>query len=884
MGPETGTKTNLDACLSFPFRVGGFEAVNEIGRGGMGIVFRARDLELGRQVALKRPLNDLSEKPRVLKRFMREARTASQIIHPNVATIFEVFEHDGAPWLAMELVEGRKLASVLASDGALPLEDVVRHAEGIADALDAAHRCKILHRDINPNNVIIGDDGRARLTDFGIARVFEEKHVPGMTVTEEGMVVGTRGYMSPEQVLGYTLDPRSDIFSLGLLLYEMCAGRPAFKATGTGEWIDALLHREPTSLTSIDPSLPEDLIQIVEKATAKKTDARFQTAAEMRDALRILRRSVESTEFALTTVADRRKRRRWQLASVAAAVVAGGALTAGWQLVNGSSGAGLAAGWSPRKLTNSPGWEGEPALSPDGSLVAYTSDEAGSPDIWLMDVKGGEALQLTSHQASDRAPAWLPDGSAIVFVSNRLGDPSVWQVPRLGGTPTEILPNAEGPAVSPDGSSIAYVRKNETEDRRIAISPLSDPNTMRWLTGPENGAWEHTSPAWSPDGLEIVFFAYDGLGVVSVIGNRYRKLTPEATLDREPAWGSDGRYVYFSSEREGTTALWRIASSGGPAERLTMGTGPERRPAISSDGSRIAYATLREGEDVMVLDRQTGRSWSVPDRGSEAHPALAPDGGAIAFISDRSGSNALWLQALENGAPKDAARRVTTDAGSLACPEFSPDGRWVAGFRGDASSSHVWVMAVDGGRPLQFTDFEGENFHPTFSPDGNRLAFISNRNGGQHVWVAPIVEGKPAGPPEQVTWGESSDLFPVWLPDGERIAYVGSSAGESEVWVVEADTGAPATQVTRGAQAEHAEWDALSETLLVSGWWRSGRLEIRHVDLGDGSIRPLDPAIAFGTLAEYALFSLSADGRFIAWARHTATGDIWVADVAAGSL
>ena len=239
-------------------RVGTFEILDEIGRGGMGIVYRARDLKLQREVALKRPKPEMLERPELRRRFMTEARSASKLIHPHITTVHEVFEEDGVPWLVMELIEGASLRSMLAGGDPLPCEDVLRHAEGLTDALRVAHVGGVLHRDINPNNILIGTDGRARLNDFGLARAWAAP-ADSSQDTEESTeaytadrVAGTRGYMSPEQALGKPVDPRSDIFSLGVVLYEMCAGRPAFFRRERGEWMDQLLHREPEPISSVN--------------------------------------------------------------------------------------------------------------------------------------------------------------------------------------------------------------------------------------------------------------------------------------------------------------------------------------------------------------------------------------------------------------------------------------------------------------------------------------------------------------------------------------------------------------------------------------------------------------------------------------------------------
>lgn len=284
-------------------KVGHYEITSVLGQGGMGTVFRARDLNLGRQVALKRPLPDLAADADARRRFMQEARAASSLSHPNVVPIFEVFEHEGTPWLAMELVEGESLRAVLQRRGMLPLMEVLDYAVGLADALQAAHAKNILHRDVNPRNVLIGTDGRARLSDFGLARRYIVPGSESSAVTESaggtqpGGVVGTPGYMSPEQALGRAVDPRSDLFSLGAVIYEMCTGRPAFSSSTRGEALDAVLHREPDAIARFNYEIPVEIERIVRKCLAKLPEERYQHASDLIVDLRAFRRTVPTSDL-----------------------------------------------------------------------------------------------------------------------------------------------------------------------------------------------------------------------------------------------------------------------------------------------------------------------------------------------------------------------------------------------------------------------------------------------------------------------------------------------------------------------------------------------------------------------------------------------------------
>ena len=354
----------------------GYVIVSEIGRGGMGIVYRAHDVKLGRLVALKRPKPEVMALPDFSRRFLREARTASRLLHPNITTVFAAYEENGVPWLVMELVEGVSLRTRLASGEPLPVNEIVEHGEGLADALRAAHEQGILHSDVNPNNILIGRDGRARLTDFGLARarnapgalpVFDAAEVPTWSVPE---AAGTRGYMAPEHLRGAALDPRSDIYCLGLVLYEMCVGTPVFAGKSTVEWVGAAMDGETERLARLGPGVPPELARVVAKATATKPGRRYQSAAEMAADLRALRRYRESgVEIAVAAAARARKRTSYGLLAAALVVAAAGAVA----LLSWRSGGPPVL--RSRPLTSAPGLEEQPALSPDGRLVAYTSNE-----------------------------------------------------------------------------------------------------------------------------------------------------------------------------------------------------------------------------------------------------------------------------------------------------------------------------------------------------------------------------------------------------------------------------------------------------------------------------------------------------------------------------
>jgi Tol biopolymer transport system component/serine/threonine protein kinase len=872
-----------------PHRVGSFELIEELGRGGMGVVFRARDLQLEREVALKRPRLHLLEHPDFRSRFMGEARASSKLMHPNIVTVFEVLEDNGVPWLVMELIDGASLRRLLSGHRPLPMENTIQHAEGLTDALRLAHTGGVLHRDIKPLNILVGKDGRARLSDFGLARAQVEIEDHGEfseDSTEDGTtggIVGTRGYMAPEQALGRPVDSRSDVFSLGVVFYEMCTGEPAFARPGSSNWLDALLHREPPSIVSLNAEVPSEFESVVRKAIAKRPFQRYQSANEMLLDIRAVRRQLESSSDAAWHgfVQRSRQKRIWYgIAGLGvAAIITFGVL----QRVSNPSNPGPALGPTHQRLTAEPGWEGEPALAPDGSMIAYCSDQSGNLDIWIVPPSGGDPLQLTTNPASESNPAWHPDGSKIFFVSDRGGDRGIWRVPFLGGVPVLLVPNAEDPAISPDGQQIAFARSGPTGELRIHVAPLDDPSNARLLTDDDHGLWDHENPTWSPDGLTLCYADFRDLWLVPLDNGPPRKLTTKDARDDNPAWSPDGQYIFFASGRDNTLALWRVGIEGGEPERLTAGTGDEGEPSLSRDGRWLAYATRNFNPDIVVLDRQTETEERVTGATIENEPAIASDGSSVVFMSDRRGPFDLWLQPFRDGLLDGPPRQLTDHPGIAAVPSFSPDGRWLAYFRVLGGQLDIWILPVTGGLPRKFTDHPSTDIHPSFSPDGTRLAFVSDRKGFENIWLAEVADGQRSGEPWQLTHGEAAHWFPSWSPDGRRIAYTVDQGFHREVFIVDLDSDTPPVQLTRGARALRAVWGPSGDELLVSGVWSGDRLTLRWLAVADGASRPFKPELELGPEDSNAgLFTLDREGRFLAYVVDERKGDVWLAKIVAG--
>ena len=861
----------------------------QLGAGGMGVVYRAHDIQLGRDVALKFLPPRLLADEAALRRFRREAELASSLNHPNICIVHDVDQHDGRPFIVMELCHGQS-AKQLLKQGPVPVAQAVDLAMQMAGALDAAHQRGIVHRDIKPANLFVSPSGQLKVLDFGLAKLSEADELPASPtddtdrgadeateLTRPGMALGTVAYMSPEQALGQVVDPRSDLFSLGAVLYEMCTGRRAFAGEHTGSINEAILTTQPVSLSSIDPSLPAELDRIVRRALEKRASDRHKDARELHADLVGLLRQVESADYVPssrpTTVP--RARAAW-MAGVAALAVMAAVAAAMWP---GHAPPPSFAGGAPRQITSEQGPEMEPAISPDGGLIAYTARRGEESDIWISDIKGGSRLRLTGGGAASESPAWFPDGAAIAFVSDRSGKPSVWKVPKLGGTPVLVAEGAIHPAISPDGLRLAFSRENAAGHYRIAVAPLDDPARASWLTSGDEGEHHQAGAAWSPDGRSLCFSDSRNLWLVGSGGGRAQHLTSDNAVDTEPAWSSDGRYVIFTSQREGTRALWRVAVDGGRPERITFGTGPESHPSVSSDGTRLAYSTYSDDYDVVLLDRATGAKERIGSELYDASPSFAPDATSVVFTSNRRGGQFdLWVQPVAGGKRSGAPRQLTDLAGSVSTPACSPDGKWVAFKRELPSGREIWVVPAGGGLPQRVSDGAGRDMQPAWSPDGRWLAYVSRRGEEANLFAVPLAEGRPSASPRALTRGDTTDSLPEWSADGRRIAYVRATSDGAEVWTVPALGGVAAGPLVRSSQIGRLRWEKGGDWLWFSAVEARGGARLKKVRPGQLPAEPVE-ALAPEVFADAwspGDFDLSADGRLLAFTRQEVRGDVWL--------
>jgi Tol biopolymer transport system component len=513
-------------------------------------------------------------------------------------------------------------------------------------------------------------------------------------------------------------------------------------------------------------------------------------------------------------------------------------------------------------------------VSPDGSRIAYSSNQFGNLNIYVIDIRGSVPFRLTDAPSKDTDPAWFPDGSGIAFTRNLNGKTAIWKVGPMGGGATLLLDDARQPNISPDGSKIAFVRASPNGACRIGIILLRDPSNVKMLTdaaADTNAGY----PAWSRDGRRICYVNRRELWIVDASGGLPRRITSDGVDKSEPAWSPDDSHIYFSSYKGGPQSLWRIAVNGGVTERLTSGTA-EGHPSVSRDGRILVYATHEVKRQLVLLNRDSGEQKPLP--GLQCWmPSISPDGSRIVFLSMRSNSDRnLWAQDVGGVNPSNSPQRLTEIDGVASHPAFSPDGQWIAYYRIFQNKRDIWIIPASGGSPTQFTQDSMSNQYPAWSPEGTMIAFASELGGSSQIWVAPVKDGKRAGKARQLTQGEFTAQEPSWSPDGANIGFAALRKERQEFWIVPSDGSAPPRQITEGANIQQLRWDRRTGEILVSGSWGEDKFSLHAVSPKNHLSRPFLPAIDFGGGGSAGFFDISADGKWLVFAREDVNGHIWL--------
>jgi Tol biopolymer transport system component len=790
-----------------------YNILEKLGEGGMGVVYKARDTHLDRFVAIKVLPPEKVADPERKRRFVQEAKAASALNHPNIVHIYDIAEADGIQFIAMEFVLGKTLDQMIGRKG-LRIGDALECAIQISDALARAHSAGIIHRDLKPSNIMVEEHGLVKVLDFGLAKLTESAGEAGETATmrvperpdtDEGTILGTIAYMSPEQAEGKPMDPRSDIFSFGSVLYEMLTGRRAFHGDSKLSTLSAILKEEPKPASSVVADVPRDLEKIISRCLRKDPSRRFQHMDDVKVALEELKEESASGRLAGVLAGGAATRRpswlMWALGGTAVLLIA----IFGLRFVRN------APQPIPKvvPLTSYPGLQITPALSHDGKQVAFAWDgeKADNFDIYIKLVDAGAPLRLTTNPAPEYSPTWSPDGRYIAFCRDLSDHAEIRTIPALGGAERGLGESAGcgGMSWSPDGKFLALV------EQRVPLTPYSisllslDTGERRRLTTPPKEYAGDFRPDFSPDGHTLAFIrAPTDLGsdvyLQAIASGRPqgepRRLTFEKTFIRGLDWTADGRRIILAFGAAATPTLWTIPASGGTPERLVFGSGNATEVSVSRVGSRLVYVRGLSDSNIWRVpgssssDRKSGPVKFIASTQEDYAPQFSPDGNRIAFDSSRSGNSEIWVCDRQGSNPVQLTSFGGPHPGSA---RWSPDSRWIAFDSSKAGNSDICVISVDGGPPRNLTHGPSNCVRPSWSRDGRWIYFGSNRSGDWQVWKSPAQGGTAA----QVTKNGGREAFESL--DGRSVYY--AKLNVPGIWNVPVDGGAETRVLEQGGQS-----------------------------------------------------------------------------------
>jgi eukaryotic-like serine/threonine-protein kinase len=771
-----------------------YKILEKLGEGGMGVVYKAQDLRLDRLVALKLLPRQLLFSEEEVGRFQQEAKAISSLNHPNIATIYDVGQADGQKFLVLEYLPGGTLKSKVkqayTSGNALSLPEIVRYALQTARGLAHSHRHGIIHRDVKTENLMLSEEGNIKITDFGLAKL-----KGGAGLTKSGSAVGTAAYMSPEQFRGEEIDLRSDIFSFGIVLYELMTGSLPFRGEHEAALSYSIVNETPIPIKSLRPDVPPALEQIIDRCLEKDKEKRFQSVEDIVNELQNLRQA--------TTPGASQAENRSQIGWITVAGVAILAVIVYLLIQSKKSSA-------PQELlhvklaqeTIAEGTEEYPAWSPDGAFLAYSGDVKGYNKIFVKNVATGEDSQVTKGSTDDIQPAWSNDNKQLLFVRSHQpngklepGDifgqydgGDIWMIDLATENETRFIENAFDPAYSPDGERIAF-DASWAGPRRIWTVDNRGRNPKQ-LSSDISDAVAHIMPKWSPDGSKIVFQNIErtkfDLKIVNVGSGGMTSVTDDLFRDISPIWSRSGNAIYFSSDRSGGLNLWRIpvssnGSAAGLPQQLTTGAGQDVQVAIAPDGKRLAFSILKLNADIWELpfSPDSGKPTGSPQEviattREDSRGAWSPDGSMIAFNSDRGDDMNIWVYTIRD----KSTRQLTNGAGGDFQPNWSPDGKLLAFFSTRAGNPDIWTVDLGTGELKQLTRNTSVEINPIYSPDGSSIGFQSDASGRLEPWVMK----SDGSDQRRLATMEVTGHFMRWLGDGTFLIFKSPNPSQPGLW------------------------------------------------------------------------------------------------------
>jgi len=807
-----------------------YRIVDEIGRGAMGVVYLAEHTVLGRRVAIKTANANH-------RRFLREARAASALSHPHIATIHDYGQmDDGQPYIVMEYIEGKTLADLI-FEQRLTIPRALRITREVAEALSEAHRHGIIHRDIKPSNIAVDDRGIVKVLDFGLAKqiglepVESDVDVNSLdTRTREGVLVGTPMYFSPEQALGHKLDARSDIFSLGLVLYECLVGKPAFRGVTPMEICAKVIRDQPVPPSQINSAVSQDLERVTLKALEKSVDNRYQSATDLAADLQTLeltfstpgshRLSIDETQLLAKpqTVAVDRNRKIKRLSLLVLAVLLIGSIAA-WLLLKNKK-PNPATPVEQERL----GIGGnviEAAISPDGKSVAYVNDEAGLRSIWLRQITTGTDLQVVSPaNAKYKGLSFFPNGDYLSYLKTEGNSADLYQVSTFGGASRRLVTHVDTAiSFSPDGTQFTFVRystdAHETTliiadangNNERALATLKEPQLFSW------GGFISSGPAWSPDGTLIAVPAF------SVTDKTYREVMLVNVSDgsmntinagrwdviEKIVWVADGSGFLMNAADANSPLLqiWLVNRQGGEAQRVTIDPNYYVGLSATKDSRVVLTIKTELASSVWIHTTASNSSEQLP---SSRYLGVA----GIAWTADSQfvvtsnihGNYEIWTM----GADGSNRKQLTFTGRSNVEPTVSPDGAYIVYASFEGRHPHIWRINKDGTNAKQLTSGGDEDL-PRFTPDGKWVVYHSIDRAKYSIRKVSIDGGEP------LTLVSDTATQPDVSPDGKLVACFARRAEATawEILVVPIAGGPPVATFALPATVE-PEWPGLRWT------------------------------------------------------------------------
>ncbi|MFN7938682.1 MAG: protein kinase [Bryobacteraceae bacterium] len=772
--------------LASGLKIGPYEILHQLGAGGMGEVWKARDSRLGREVAIKVLPAALAHDSDRLARFELEAKAASALNHPGILTIFDIGQQDGSVYLVCEFIEGQTLREARVE----PLRKQIEIASQVADALAAAHAKGITHRDLKPDNIMVSRDGRAKILDFGLAKqagpIGQEEATRVAFQSEPGTVVGTVGYMAPEQVRGQGADARSDIFSFGAVLYELLSGARAFGGEFTAEILNAIVKSDPAELPA---SVPASVRLIVERCLEKDPGDRFQSAKDLAFALRNSTAAGSGTKTeTIAALPAASAPRRIPVGVVATAAVLGVVAGLVVQALRTPSYVDLAS-FRHVPFAIEGGQESDPAWSPDSQTLAYVADDPnGVLQVMVKGLKSATPLQLTKAKTNCRRPFWSPDGARVYYVSQR----KLYSVGPAGGASEVLLDGVMDAVMASDGKTMAVRKINPTDtfQNRLLVGTLDALKPYQQAPFPERHF--HHGMGFSPDGKTLYVFARPiggegnaSLWLLPVGGGAPRRVAlPTEMLWSQAvgpylntlAWLPGDRQVILSARLRGNPVfqLFLADLESGASRQISAGLAAHETPAVSRDGKHIAYVSGERDMDLMEISLDSGTHRPLlATSASEMRGTWPANGNMLLFESDGSGLNEIRVRNETEGWSRPVITRETEGLPADAephSPAISPDGqRLVYEVRGEDHT--LWVSSMAGGRAVQVARMGKDHQHyANWSPDGNWIVYRSS-GVSERLVKAPSGGG---GSVVEIAGGASDCNYTHW--SGDWILCVGATS------------------------------------------------------------------------------------------------------------